>query len=711
MANARITKLTDALGALSRKVSQHFPSKVEPLVRPPIPENPAWSDVSPLTGHPLSNEIDVPGRVAWIEQVIERNGLSHDSKSRVFTEMEHRIKIRENESRLFLGVVGEFSSGKTTLINALIRERLLRTDILQGTTAAATLIYHGSKLAVDIRYRKKNFVHQSAKTLVSTAKGVAGLFRKPVPEPSREELLALIHQATSDEEFAKDISQVNVELPAKTLESGLVIVDTPGTNAINERHAQVTSLAIRDLCDAVVVTVPAEAAGAESLINFLTEHASDIVHRCVFLVTKLDLIRRRQERERVLSSLTARLSQAFNLTKPHVLAAAPQFMIESMRDHSPQGSSAPEGAEGFTNDEIQEWVAHFVEIEKQLHALLLEKRLQSQADDIAKMMSELLQTLREMLQTLLDQYQARHDSLEKLVIPNIHEFIDLRADDHVKKAEAAIQKALRGSVDRFEGIAAEILDDLRSAIAGASNRSELKSVVESKIPSILSRGQSQLRSHVKQILKLVKKKGRKQLKLFHEDFQLHYRSLATLGGTLSFNERGLRDASDRFSSTTKGASAEIASSLQELDQNRSANAFGSGAAGALVGTMILPGIGTVVGGALGALFSGLFGPSLDDLKENCWEELRPVVVENISELATFIDSAVEDVTEQTLEALHESIQEYAPRYEALVEQMKQRDLEEKAQLAKTQESINADLSQLEMHRKSLNATRERIRNI
>ena len=688
---------------------------MEPLSRPSMPKDVPWRDVSPLSEHPLAGELDSPGRLAWIDGLVAKYKLSTNAKRPLFHDVKQRIDVRQRESRLFLGVVGEFSSGKSTLINALIRDQLLRADVLQGTTAAATLIHFGPKLAIHVRHRKRNILIHSASQVISGVKTIAGLFRKPRPEPTREELLALLHQATSDEQFAKDVVQVDVQLPTDTLRSGLVIVDTPGANASNPRHAEVTSSALHDLCDAALVVIPAEAAGSESLLAFLNEHAADIAHRCVFIVTKLDLLRRKPDRDRVLDSLRVRLSHQLNLANPRVLAAAPQFVVESLKTQSNVGAvdaSASRGEDdAFSLEEIQTWVGHFVEMERNLHTLLLDKRLQAQADDVAKLISDLYDRLKSMIEGLLEEHRKRHEALEKLVIPNIHEFIESRATHYMDRASAGIGKAVRGAGDEFGNICSRIMKDLASAIEGASSRSELKSAIESKVPSILNSGQRRLRGHVESVLYKVSKAGQTELKSFHEEFQTHYRSLATLGGSLSLDQGDLKSATNHFADVTRGVSTEIAAGLQQVTDQRNIQAFGGGAIGAAVGTIVLPGVGTLLGGAIGAIFSSLFGPSLDELKVDCWSRLQPVVIEKLQDVEHVAEDAINDAGPETIRLLGIAIREYGPRYEALVEQMKRRDAAEKTELEAMQRQIQDDLRQIDDQRQTLELLRERIRGL
>lgn len=681
---------------------------MQTLTRPPIPESPPWDLVSPLEGHPLADELNVDGRLEWIDAMVRKYGFVPKGKRSPFDDVRERIVERQQESRLFLGVVGEFSSGKSTLINALVRDVILRSDVLQGTTAAATVIYHGPELSVRVRHRTKNIILRSATALVAGVKKLIGLFKEAPPPPTRDDMLSLIHRATSDEEFARDVIQVDVEMPAESLKSGLVIIDTPGANAENPRHAHVTSAAIRDLCDAALVTVPAEAAGSDSLMKFLSDHAADVVHRCIFIVTKLDLLRRKADRDRVINNLRARLSTTFDLASPRVLAAAPQFMIERMK--GPAAGNNADG-DGFTAEEIENWVAHFVGMEKTLHELLREKRLQAQADDVARMTTQLFDRLSEMLQKLLDDYRRRRETMERLVIPDIEGFIRDRVGHFVERATNSIKKVVMKYEAEFPGMISELESGVMSAVQNASSRSGLKSAVETDIPVLLESGQHKLQKYARKTMERITKAGQAEVQAFHDEFQQHYRSLATLDGTLSYQGTELATVGQQFGQSVQAIPADIAAGLRKVDSDRQGRALGGGAAGAAIGTFLLPGVGTLLGGAVGALFSGLFGPSLESLKADCLRQLDSNIGYELRKILRSTNAAIEKVCDGVVAEIAESISSYQPRYQSLVEQMRRRDAEEKAQLDVTQRNIGIDLQAIDNQRGSLDGFRRRIRSL
>ncbi|MCL6589565.1 MAG: dynamin family protein [Firmicutes bacterium] len=91
-----------------------------------------------------------------------------------------------------------------------------------------------------------------------------------------------------------------------TAAKGIVLIDTPGLNSLIERHTQVTEQAIRERCNACIVVIPSNNPLSQTLRLFLMNNLSDILHRCIFVVTKMDLTQREKEQEMLIKNIEAR---------------------------------------------------------------------------------------------------------------------------------------------------------------------------------------------------------------------------------------------------------------------------------------------------------------------------------------------------------------------------------------------------------------------
>lgn len=127
-----------------------------------------------------------------------------------------RAKLEESVQRVQTGtyqvvVMGEYSRGKSSLINALLgRARLLPVNSAV-TTCVVTVLRWGEREAA--------FVHESSGE------------RREIP-------LGELDRYVADRANVDHV--VTVEAPAELLRDGLVLVDTPGIGAVNNAHTDAT---------------------------------------------------------------------------------------------------------------------------------------------------------------------------------------------------------------------------------------------------------------------------------------------------------------------------------------------------------------------------------------------------------------------------------------------------------------------------------------
>ncbi|GAC1613714.1 MAG: hypothetical protein NVS4B5_01290 [Vulcanimicrobiaceae bacterium] len=204
------------------------------------------------------------------------------------TRHDDRDLLRATRERLVrrftVAVVGEFSSGKSYLLNALLGkvryeagERiagLLATDI-NPSTATITELQYGTE-----------------------ASAVAGYLsgreeRIPIDHLSRvvavgnDDERGALHDATADEDSAPSFVVVSVDSPF--LRSGFIIADTPGLASLNPAHRRAT-LGYLPRTDAVLYLIDTQqpfSEGDAAFLGLIGEHV-----RTIFIVqTKIDLWR------------------------------------------------------------------------------------------------------------------------------------------------------------------------------------------------------------------------------------------------------------------------------------------------------------------------------------------------------------------------------------------------------------------------------------
>src|SRR5690242_11396706 len=95
--------------------------------------------------------LGVPDHLKYIQDLLDRYDLPEEQKTAMRSRI-NRIRQRFIDPDLYLAVVGEFNSGKSTLIDALLDDNLLESGSVP-TTAAATYIHSGRALDALITMR------------------------------------------------------------------------------------------------------------------------------------------------------------------------------------------------------------------------------------------------------------------------------------------------------------------------------------------------------------------------------------------------------------------------------------------------------------------------------------------------------------------------------------------------------------------------------
>jgi small GTP-binding protein len=203
-------------------------------------------------------------------------------------------EAREQLTGLFLLVVaGEFNSGKSSFINALLGERVLPEGVTP-TTDRINVLRHGPEITEQLR---------------------------------EAYLLERTH-------------------PAEVLRQ-LNIVDTPGTNAIIRRHEELT----RDFVprsDLVLFVTSADRPFTESERAFL-EQIREWGKKIVFIVNKIDILARPEERDEVLRYVSDN-AMALLGESPQVFPVSARQAIEARGENGRGGKSLPRAERGGGKD-------------------------------------------------------------------------------------------------------------------------------------------------------------------------------------------------------------------------------------------------------------------------------------------------------------------------------------------------------------------------
>lgn len=184
------------------------------------------------------------------------------AKQHEVTSILERIEILETFPEVKIGFLGEFSSGKTSLLNALL----------------------GCNLPVNINPTTKAVCLLEAKEGISSS-----TYALEDHEGFRSEVDFIeFSDIVAGETVGASVAVV--QLPAsETFKQGMVFVDTPGVNSLNQVEEDVTYRYLSHM-DAAIVCLPVEKGTiTQSIINFITDaRLKHLIPNMYFVITKID---------------------------------------------------------------------------------------------------------------------------------------------------------------------------------------------------------------------------------------------------------------------------------------------------------------------------------------------------------------------------------------------------------------------------------------
>lgn len=201
-------------------------------------------------------------------------------------------------------VLGEFKRGKSTLINALLGENLLPSDVLPETATINALIYS-----------------QEPKLVVVKNDG-----SEETGEPTNAYLQRF--SASNEEDYVNSIKYIKIGYNADILQKKIVLVDTPGVSDINEQRCEVTYRFIPK-ANAVLFLLDANSPLKRTEKDFIEEHLTKTgIDNIIFVLNKFDCVDEDEE-EDFLNDIKSRLYRVFCLESENKLKNLKVFPLSA----------------------------------------------------------------------------------------------------------------------------------------------------------------------------------------------------------------------------------------------------------------------------------------------------------------------------------------------------------------------------------------------
>ena len=193
-------------------------------------------------------------RLTKLYSVLEQGFSLLDELRPVFSSSYNKLealRLRLDQGRLHLAVLGQFKRGKSTFLNALLGEPVLPTSVIP-LTSVPTFIQEGPSRKARVLFQNEQPVQEFSTTDAAEISNFLAKFVTEAGNPKNH----------------LRVSQVELFHPADILRNGVVFIDTPGIGS-TLRHNTEATLNFLPQCDAALFLVSADPPITEVEIEFL----------------------------------------------------------------------------------------------------------------------------------------------------------------------------------------------------------------------------------------------------------------------------------------------------------------------------------------------------------------------------------------------------------------------------------------------------------
>jgi GTPase SAR1 family protein len=218
------------------------------------------------------------GRLGLEQEIIDLNHVSENLRQGVFR----------------LLVLGDMNRGKSTLLNALIGEKILPTGV-NPCTALLTIVRYGDQKQVTVHFKEE----KSPESMdFDTFKE-----RYTIPPDEAKKL------EEEGKEAFPDVQYAVIEYPLQILEKGVELIDSPGLNDTEARNQ--LALNYINNCHAILFVLSAIQGFTQAERRYLDNYIEDRGLTTFFLVNNWDLIAQRVDDDEELAAEEDKVRQGF----------------------------------------------------------------------------------------------------------------------------------------------------------------------------------------------------------------------------------------------------------------------------------------------------------------------------------------------------------------------------------------------------------------
>lgn len=555
------------------------------------------------------------------------------------------LQQKAEDDSLYLAVIGEFSSGKSTFINALLGKRILKEAVMP-TTACATYIAKGTEeIEIDVVFDKQKFhVFERDTTALE-------IYIKEEYGISITDIQHLIDTLTSEQSVASDIKKLFLSIPNISIPDNIIIIDTPGFNPGDlsvKNHFEITKDVVKNHADAALVLMPSDQPFSNSVKVFLQDHLYKYLHRCVYVLTMGDH-KSSEERIELLDFVRNRLKRDFKLDLPKVYCESAITMLPVIK--------IPERLK----TDWETWQSEFKSFKQYVWTLLTRQKELILSEHLHNLVLETSKKMQEALlikQIQLEEQKARIDNSRVSHIDSITTQLALKAKNRIANTIIKAKDELDKEICKGKSAC---LSFARGKLTKA-NAFQFHQEVEPAIARDAKKHSSNALKRVNELISTeVKESVENNISEIQKEFTRHYSmfpSLKRKGKELKMEINQIKFPEVAFSCTNQ--------IVEQANSKGGGKIISGTAAGAVTGAAIgsvVPIIGTAFGSIVGGIAGFVLGGfKSDELEDKAYPSVKSSMEREIDNYFNAVKSKIKEKLSERKRQINEAINDYAQRH-------------------------------------------------
>lgn len=425
----------------------------------------------------------------FAEDLISRFNWAPKVKRELEDEMAG-LKSKMGDRCVNIATAGDFTSGKSSLINAMLGMELLKVDELPDTTLVPSVIEYSNILFLRICYRRgPDEIHEGI-SLEDIRELLSEYSYTESTELNEEHMM---ERRASLECKAAKIKYIRIGLPSAFLKKGFRLIDTPGLNSLNVNSEMSANEAFVH-SDAFLIVIDATRAFTQSFRKKVSAFIGNRIAMCPFVITHFDQVPRKSK---TLIAFKTAVSIYFGLNPGNSLVApmVPPTILAQIKGKT--FGSDHEQMLRLSLDSLRNIEEFAIKKRESAIAETLRKKLERMLADLKKHILEIQADYREKLSKL---ERSRSSPLEPFLKKELEEALVV-IDDEAKRYRVTME-------GKLASIISETKADLEMKLCARPNLNALHIYVKEDVPKFLAETADKMKScgtagnlHVAEVIK------------------------------------------------------------------------------------------------------------------------------------------------------------------------------------------------------------------